>query len=58
MRAAYDSYAVLHSDFFYIERNMCKRSSTKITEIRGCDVIFISQPAAVANVIVTAAEGK
>jgi pimeloyl-ACP methyl ester carboxylesterase len=40
-----------------IERNMYKRSATIITEIKGSHVIFISQPRAVANVIVTAATG-
>ena len=41
-----------------IERNMYKRSGTKITEIKGCHVIFICHPAAVANVIVAAAKGE
>lgn len=41
-----------------IERNMYKRAGTKITEIKGSHVVFISQPAAVAEVIVAAAEGK
>ena len=40
-----------------IERNMYKRSGTKTTEIKGCHVIFISHPAAVAKVIVAAARG-
>jgi pimeloyl-ACP methyl ester carboxylesterase len=41
-----------------IERNMYKRSGAKITELKGNHVIFISQAAAVANVIVIAAERK
>jgi pimeloyl-ACP methyl ester carboxylesterase len=41
-----------------IERNMYKRSGTKITEVKGSHVVFISQADAVANVIVAAAEGK
>lgn len=39
-----------------IQRNMYKRSNTKITEIKGSHVIFMSQPEAVADVIVEAAE--
>jgi pimeloyl-ACP methyl ester carboxylesterase len=38
-----------------IERNMYRRAGTKITEIKGSHVLFISQPEAVANVIITAA---
>ena len=38
-----------------IERNMYKRSNTKITEIKGSHVIYISQPKAVAKVIIEAA---
>jgi pimeloyl-ACP methyl ester carboxylesterase len=38
-----------------IERNMYKRSNTKITEIKGSHVIFISHPAEVAQVIIEAA---
>lgn len=38
-----------------IERNMYKRAGIKITELKGSHVIFISQPEAVAKVIVTAA---
>ena len=38
-----------------IERNMYKRSNTKITEVKGSHVIFMSQPEAVAKVIITAA---
>lgn len=41
-----------------IERNMYKRSNTKITEIKGSHVIFASQPSAVAEVIINAANGK
>jgi pimeloyl-ACP methyl ester carboxylesterase len=39
-----------------IQRNMYKRSNTKITEIKGSHVVFISQPAKVAAVIVEAAK--
>ncbi|HKH61057.1 MAG TPA: alpha/beta hydrolase [Flavitalea sp.] len=39
-----------------IQRNMYKRSNTKVTEIKGSHVIFMSQPEAVAKVIVAAAE--
>jgi pimeloyl-ACP methyl ester carboxylesterase len=39
-----------------IERNMYKRSNTKITEIKGSHVIYMSQPKAVADVIETAAK--
>ncbi len=39
-----------------IERNMYKRSNSKITEIKGSHVVFISQPAKVAAVIVEAAK--
>lgn len=38
-----------------IQRNMYKRSNTKVTEIKGSHVIFMSQPEAVAVVIVQAA---
>ena len=38
-----------------IERNMYKRSNTKITEIKSSNVIYMSQPKAVADVIETAA---
>lgn len=38
-----------------IERNMYHRAGSKITEIKGSHVIFISQPEAVANVIIAAA---
>lgn len=38
-----------------IQRNMYKRSNTKVTEIKGSHVIFMSQPEAVAAVIVQAA---
>jgi pimeloyl-ACP methyl ester carboxylesterase len=37
-----------------IERNMYRRAGTKITEIKGSHVLFISQPAAVAKVIIAA----
>jgi len=38
-----------------IQRNMYKRSNTKVTEVKGSHVIFMSQPEAVAKVIVQAA---
>jgi len=38
-----------------IERKMYQRSNTKITEIKGSHVVFMSQPEAVAKVIITAA---
>jgi pimeloyl-ACP methyl ester carboxylesterase len=41
-----------------IERNMYKRSNTRITEIKGSHVIFISHPDAVAKVIIAASEKK
>lgn len=41
-----------------VERNMYKRSNTKITEIKGSHVIFASQPVAVSNVIIAAAANK
>jgi pimeloyl-ACP methyl ester carboxylesterase len=40
------------------ERAMYTRAHAKITEIKGSHVIYISQPAAVAKVIITATEGK
>jgi pimeloyl-ACP methyl ester carboxylesterase len=40
------------------ERTMYKRANAKITEIKGSHVVFISQPEAVANVIITASENK
>ncbi|MFB0497197.1 pimeloyl-ACP methyl ester carboxylesterase [Mucilaginibacter sp. OAE612] len=39
-----------------IQRNMYSRSNTKITEIKGSHVIFMSHPELVAQVIVEAAE--
>lgn len=39
-----------------IQRNMYKRSNAKVTEIKGSHVVFISQPAKVAAVIVEAAK--
>jgi pimeloyl-ACP methyl ester carboxylesterase len=39
-----------------IERAMYKRSNTKITEIKGSHVVFISQPKAVAAVIIKASQ--
>ncbi|OOV17331.1 alpha/beta hydrolase [Flavobacterium sp. LM4] len=41
-----------------IQRNMYKRSNTKITEIKGSHVVFISQPEAVAKVIIAASNSK
>jgi pimeloyl-ACP methyl ester carboxylesterase len=41
-----------------IQRAMYKRSNTKITEIKGSHVVFISQPEAVAKVIIEAANAK
>ncbi|MGA9648947.1 alpha/beta hydrolase [Pedobacter sp.] len=41
-----------------IERALYKRSNTKITEIKGSHVLFISHPDAVAKVIIEAAENK
>lgn len=38
-----------------IQRNMYKRSNTKITEIKASHVVFISQPKKVADVIIEAA---
>ena len=39
-----------------IQRKMYKRSNTKITEIKGSHVVFISQPVKVANVIIEASK--
>ena len=39
-----------------IQRNMYSRSNTKMTEVKGSHVIFMSQPDAVAKVIIEAAE--
>jgi pimeloyl-ACP methyl ester carboxylesterase len=39
-----------------IERAMYKRSNTKITEIKGSHVVFMSQPEAVAKVIIAASK--
>jgi len=41
-----------------IERNMYKRANTKITEIKGSHVVFISNPEAVAQVIINASQKK
>ncbi len=38
-----------------IERKMYKRSNTKVTELKGSHVIFMSQPEGVAKVIIAAA---
>jgi hypothetical protein len=48
--------AILQSINPDIERAMYKRSNTKTTEIKGSHVVFISQPEAVANLIIEAAE--
>ena len=37
-----------------IQRNMYKRSNTKVTEVKGSHVVFMSQPEAVGQVIVDA----
>ncbi|MBC9912000.1 alpha/beta hydrolase [Chitinophaga varians] len=39
-----------------IQRNMYKRSNTKVTEIKGSHAVYISQPQKVANVIIEAAK--
>jgi pimeloyl-ACP methyl ester carboxylesterase len=39
-----------------VQRTMYKRSNTKITEIKGSHVVFISQPKAVAEVIIKASK--
>ncbi len=39
-----------------IQRAMYKRSKTKATEVKGSHVVFMSQPDAVANVIITASK--
>jgi len=39
-----------------IQRAMYKRSNTKVTEVKGSHCVFISQPEAVANVIIGAAK--
>ncbi|MBO9198902.1 MULTISPECIES: alpha/beta hydrolase [Niastella] len=41
-----------------IERTMYKRANAKITEIKGSHVVFISQPNAVASVIIDAANNQ
>lgn len=41
-----------------IQRNMYKRAGAKTTEVKGSHAVFISQPEAVAKVIIEAAEGK
>ncbi|MFT3796036.1 alpha/beta hydrolase [Flavobacterium sp.] len=41
-----------------IQRAMYKRSNSKITEIKGSHVVFMSQPKVVAQVIISAANGK
>ncbi|WP_421938633.1 alpha/beta hydrolase [Pedobacter sp.] len=41
-----------------IQRNMYKRSNTKITEVKGSHVIFASNPDAVARVIISASQNK
>src|SRR5258708_26410974 len=37
-----------------IQRNMYKRSNTKVTEIKGSHVIFMSQPEAIAKAVIEA----
>lgn len=41
-----------------VQRNMYRRSKTKVTEIRGSHAVFVSKPDAVAEVIIQAATGK
>jgi hypothetical protein len=41
-----------------IQRAMYKRSNTKVTEVKGSHVVFMSQPKAVADVIIAAANAK
>ncbi|NVM67669.1 pimeloyl-ACP methyl ester carboxylesterase [Mucilaginibacter sp. SG538B] len=41
-----------------IERKMYKRSNTRVTEIKGSHVIFMSHPDAVGKVIIAASEKK
>jgi len=41
-----------------IERNMYKRANDKITEIKGSHAVFISNPEAVAQVIIDASQPK
>ncbi|WP_185963433.1 alpha/beta hydrolase [Flavobacterium gawalongense] len=41
-----------------IQRAMYKRSNTKVTKVKGSHVVFMSQPKAVANVIIAAANAK
>jgi pimeloyl-ACP methyl ester carboxylesterase len=41
-----------------IERNMYKRAHTKISEIKGSHAVFISNPEAVAQVIINASQKK
>jgi len=38
-----------------IQRNMYKRSNTKLTDVKGSHVIFMSQPEAVAKIVIEAA---
>ncbi len=38
-----------------IQHNMYKRSNTRVSEVKGSHVIFMSQPEAVAKVIIEAA---
>jgi pimeloyl-ACP methyl ester carboxylesterase len=39
-----------------IQRNMYKRSNTKVTEVKGSHAVYISQPGKVAAVIIEAAQ--
>jgi len=41
-----------------LERAMYKRSNSKVTEIKGSHVVFMSQPEAVSKVVVAAAAGQ
>jgi pimeloyl-ACP methyl ester carboxylesterase len=56
------SYAVVATDDKSInpsiQRAMYKRSNTIVTEVKGSHVVFMSQPKAVADVIIAAANAK
>lgn len=56
------AYAVLATDDKALnpatQRTMYQRANAKITEVKASHVVFISNPEAVANTIIQAAEGK
>jgi len=56
------TYAIVATDDKSInpelERSMYKRSNSKVTEIKGSHVVFMSQPEAVSKVIIAAAAGQ